>query len=85
MPGRRPPPGQTGASGTVGEQAQQLDEGRAVHRGVLADLELGEVEPEGAHEPNDVLQLTVRGAGVPGRDEGVLHQDQVLQASSGPE
>ena len=50
-----------------------------MHRGVLAHLELGEVEAERAQQPDDVLELTVRGAGVPRRDEGLLHEDEVLQ------
>jgi hypothetical protein len=43
-----------------GELADQVQEGCPVDPGVLADLELDEVEPEGLNRPDQVLQLAVR-------------------------
>ena len=62
-----------------GQQTEQLAQRGAVHRAVLAHLELGEVEAERAQHPDHVLQLAVRGPGVTRGHERVLHQGEVLE------
>ncbi len=56
-----------------------LSQRRCVHAAVLADLQLGQMEPEGLHLPDQVLQLSVRlprgaGGGQAGLDRAEIGQ-----------
>ena len=57
----------------------ELVEHLAVHRGVLAHLEFGEVETEGLDLPDQLLQLAVGLPRCAGTDQGVLHHAKVGQ------
>ncbi|TWG84011.1 hypothetical protein L603_002200000220 [Cellulosimicrobium cellulans J34] len=67
------------AVGQVAVQAllRDLRERSLVDLGVLAHLELGEVEPERLDLPHQLLQVPVRGARGARRDERLLHDAQV--------
>ena len=50
-----------------------------MHLGVLADLELGEVEAEGLDLPDQLLQVPEGGTGGTGRDERLLDDAEVRE------
>ena len=61
----------------VGAVLAQFGQGRGVHLAVLADLQLGEVEPEGLGLPDEVLELAVGLPVRPGGGQGLLDGAQV--------
>ncbi len=71
--------------GLVGQGAARADlaQRAGVHRAVLPDLQLGQVEPERLGLPDELLQLAERlPGGAPG-GQGLLHQPQVGEEAGG--